>query len=129
MNGMVTGAVGWVLRLEGAAALVLAVILYRALGGGWGQFALLFLLPDVAMLGYLANRRLGAACYNALHTYLGPALLAGLGWIAAQPALWPLALIWAAHIGFDRMLGYGLKYPDAFGATHLGWKGRAPKHV
>ena len=30
-----------------------------------------------------------------------------------------LALIWLGHIGMDHALGYGLKYPTAFGDTHL----------
>ncbi len=122
MSGAVNGAVGWILRLEGAVMLAFSVILYRVLGGEWGMFALLFLLPDLGMLGYLANPRLGSACYNALHSYAGPFLLAIVAWMVNLLPIWPYALIWAAHIGFDRMLGYGLKYPDAFGATHLGWK-------
>lgn len=107
------------LRAEGAVELAAMVLLYRHFGGDWRVFAALFLLPDVGMLGYLANRRLGALCYNAAHTYVAPALLACVGaWLGG--AVWYLAaLIWAAHIGFDRMLGYGLKYRSAFADTHL----------
>jgi hypothetical protein len=111
------------LRLEGAAALVGASIAYSALGGRWGVFALLFLLPDLSMLGYLAGRRVGAACYNIAHSYLGPALLAALGASSSEHGLLCVACIWAAHVGFDRLLGYGLKYGTSFGDTHLGRRG------
>lgn len=119
-----SGGVTVMLRLEGALALALAVFAYSQLGASWWLFAGLLLLPDLSMLGYLADRRLGAALYNAGHTYLAPAALALLGWSQGLPALIALALIWAAHIGFDRMMGYGLKYGTAFGATHLGWRGK-----
>jgi hypothetical protein len=119
-----TGSVATILRAEAFAELVLIVAAYRHLGGTWPLFAALFLLPDLGMAGYLFDRRIGAAIYNLAHTYLAPALLAlgGLMLSALHPNL--LALIWAAHIGFDRFVGFGLKYPDSFGATHLGWKGR-----
>ena len=113
------------LRLEGALALGAAVLAYRAVGGGWPMFAALFLAPDLGMLGYLAGRRPGAAIYNAAHTYLAPAALALAGLSLQAPSLYGPALVWAAHIGFDRLMGYGLKHPSAFGATHLGWRGRA----
>src|ERR1700722_20462249 len=77
--GAVSGAPRMMLRLEGAAALAGASLAYSALGGRWGVFALLFLVPDLSMLGYLVGRRVGAACYNAGHSYLGPALFASLG--------------------------------------------------
>ena len=80
----------------------------------------MLLVPDLAMLAYAAGPRLGAACYNAAHSLIGPAALAALGVWAAQPTPLSLALIWAAHIGIDRMLGYGLKYASGFRATHLG---------
>ena len=119
------GGVRALLRLEGAAVLGVALAAYAQYGLGWGVFALWLLLPDVAMLGYLAGPRVGAALYNATHSYVGPALLLALGVLAATP--WAVAggLIWFAHIGFDRALGYGLKYAAGFGNTHLGRVGRA----
>lgn len=117
-SGAVTGGVRVLLRLEGLAVLTMAVIAYRHSGAGWGLFAALFLLPDIAFLAYLGNPRAGAVVYNALHSYLAPAVL----WLTGL--LPPVALIWVAHIGFDRAVGYGLKYPSAFGATHLGFKGK-----
>jgi hypothetical protein len=122
-SGAVTGAPRTLLRLEGAAALVAASVAYAGSGGRWSVFALLFLLPDLSMLGYLASRRVGAAAYNAAHSYVGPALLAGLGLASSTHDLCLIACIWAAHVGFDRLLGYGLKYGTSFGDTHLGSRG------
>jgi hypothetical protein len=122
--GAATGEVGYLLRIEGAVALAAAVLAYRATGWTWWLFGGLFLLPDVSMAGYLANRTFGAALYNAGHTYVAPAALGLAGWGLGIPALFGPALIWAAHIGFDRLMGYGLKYETAFGATHLGWRGK-----
>lgn len=113
------------LRAEGLAAFAAAVALYAALGGSWWTFALLFLAPDLAMLSYAGGPRLGAFVYNAAHSYLGPAAL-GLVSVAAAPELVALAAIWAAHIGFDRALGYGLKRASGFRDTHLGRIGRNP---
>jgi len=104
--------------------LIAAAAAYGAWGSGWGLFAALFLVPDISMLGYLAGPRVGAACYNAGHSYLGPALLGAAGLGVGQPLAVAIALIWVAHIGFDRMLGYGLKYSTAFGHTHLGLVGK-----
>jgi hypothetical protein len=117
-----TGSILVLLRAEALLELVLAVWVYRHFGGVWPVFAALFLVPDLSMVGYFVNRRVGARVYNLGHTYMAPALLALLGFTLAAPLLYSLALIWAAHIGFDRVIGYGLKYPAAFVATHLGWK-------
>jgi uncharacterized protein DUF4260 len=123
IGGAVDGAVrGW-LRLEGIAALVLAIGLYPQQGGSWLVFAALFFAPDVSFAGYLAGPRLGAAIYNAAHSYVGPLILAVT--LLSVGAGMTLPLIWGAHIGFDRALGYGLKYPAAFRDTHLGLIGRA----
>lgn len=110
-------------RLEGLAALGLGVAAYSWLGQSWWIFALLFLVPDIAMLGYLRSARLGALSYNLGHTYIAPALLALAG-LAIGPLAHGLAAIWVAHIGFDRLLGYGLKR-GAFEQTHLGPIGKA----
>jgi hypothetical protein len=124
--GATTGAVTAILRLEGLVVLGAAVLAYARLDGNWLAFALLFLIPDLSMLGYLVNRSVGALTYNVGHSYLSPAVLALLGFTAGAPLLYGLAVIWVAHIGFDRLLGYGLKYPTGFGATHLGFKGKRP---
>lgn len=79
-------------------------------------------LRQNGVMGYLAGPRVGAVSYNLAHSYVGPVVL-GVS-AATHPVGLHLALIWAAHIGFDRLLGYGLKYPRAFGDTHLGLIGR-----
>lgn len=115
------------LRLEGLAALMAAVAGYRLLEGSWGWFAMLFLVPDLSMLGYIAGTRTGSICYNAAHSYLGAALLGAAACVLHSALMGQLALIWCAHVGFDRALGYGLKYATAFTDTHLGLIGRAAR--
>jgi hypothetical protein len=107
------------LHLEGAVILILTVFFYHQLHASWLLFAILFLVPDLFMLGYLANVRIGSAIYNFAHTYITPGLLLAIAHFAAKPQLVPIALIWTAHIGFDRLLGFGLKYPTNFKDTHL----------
>lgn len=107
------------LRLEGAAMLAGATALYGVHGGQWGLFALLLLAPDLSMRGYRGGATVGAAWYNAAHTDLGPVALGAVGLAGGHPAVFLVALIWGAHIGLDRALGYGLKYPDGPTATHL----------
>ena len=89
------------LRFEGLVGLIVAVLLYREVGQSWVWFVVLFLGPDLSMVGYAAGNRIGAAAYNAAHTLVLP-------------------LIWLAHIAMDRALGYGLKLPTGFKDTHLG---------
>lgn len=118
--GVVGGAPRWILRAEAFAVLAAASALYSSTGASWWLFAGLFFLPDVSMLGYCFNRRIGARVYNFGHSYLGPCALLGLGLTANAAVTQALALIWIAHIGFDRAVGYGLKYPSHFTDTHLG---------
>ncbi len=120
-----TGGVAPLLRLEGLAVFLGAVSAYSWLGGSWPLFALLLLAPDLAMLGYRFGPGIGAAAYNAVHTYLTPAALGAAGLALGAPTMQALALIWIAHIGLDRALGYGLKYATGFGDTHLGRSGRS----
>jgi len=112
------------LRAEGLAVAVIAAVLYARTGASWWLFAALWLVPDLSMLGYLAGPCWGARTYNAFHTYVTPATLAVAGLLLHQPLLLPFALIWINHIGVDRLLGYGLKYPQGFGWTHLGKLGK-----
>ncbi len=123
-NTPVTGALRWLLRAEALAVLLGSLWAYSRWGGSWTQFALCFLLPDVALLAYLINARIGAVAYNLTHSYLGAFALLAWGVHGAQPLVISLALIWIAHIGFDRALGYGLKYSEGFAFTHLGAVGR-----
>lgn len=107
------------LHAEGLAVLAAACFVYGKLGSSWGTFALLFLAPDLSMLGYIAGPKPGSWCYNLAHTYLGPALLACILCATGLHHLLFLAVVWTAHLGFDRLLGYGLKYPTHFKDTHL----------
>src|SRR2546427_5365719 len=107
------------LHLEGGATAALAVLLYVRSGGGWLLFAVLILAPDLSMFGYVLGPRLGSAVYNAVHNLVLPFALGAAGLLlASQPTVW-VALIWTAHIGADRLLGFGLKYPTEFKDTHL----------
>ncbi|MCW4453349.1 DUF4260 domain-containing protein [Flavobacterium sp. MXW15] len=124
MSGAVSGGARTVLRLEGLCVLVACLLAYPAAGSGWPLFALLFLAPDLSFAGYLAGPRVGAAFYNAAHSYIGALALLCTGALLALPLATAVGLVWAAHIGFDRALGYGLKYPRGFGFTHLGAIGR-----
>lgn len=121
---MVKGSVQWTLRMEGIVTLLVACMVYHAQNFEWGQFALLILLPDLSMLGYLKNPRLGAACYNMAHTYIAPGILIFAYASSSETILLQAALIWIAHIGIDRALGFGLKYSDDFKHTHLGKLGK-----
>ncbi len=107
------------LRLEGLLVFIAALIGYTRLDGSWILFALLILAPDVSMLGYLKGVKLGAFTYNAAHTYILPAILFVVSYFAGFDLGLALAIIWIAHIGIDRCLGFGLKYPTEFKDTHL----------
>jgi hypothetical protein len=80
---------------------------------------MLFLLPDLTMLGCLRSPAIGAMIYNAGHCYISSVLLAVVGLIGGLSVVEPHAIIWMAHIAFDRLLGFGLKYTDRFAHTHL----------
>lgn len=115
------------LRIEGLAVFVAATATYfLGLEGPLWLFALLALAPDLSMLVYLGGPRLGSRGYNIAHTYAAPLALAGLGLWLASPLAVLGAVVWAGHVGADRALGYGLKYPGAFGDTHLGRVGTRP---
>jgi Domain of unknown function (DUF4260) len=122
--GMVAGGVRWVLQIEGLALLAAATAAYAQEGFGWGWFALFFLAPDLTLTAYLFGPRWGAAAYNAAHSTIGPLMLGAAALALGSALLEMTALIALAHVGFDRMFGYGLKYATAFGDTHLGRKGR-----
>jgi hypothetical protein len=108
------------LRIEGAFDLALSIIFFQAIDGNWLLFTLLLLAPDLAMFGYLRGALLGTVCYNLVHTLVGPFSIIAYAYVSNVLWLLPYALIWTAHIGLDRMLGFGLKYPTRFRDTHLG---------
>jgi len=113
------GGVRAVLRLEGVALMAISVALYAKFGGSWQSFAIFFLAPDLSMVGYAFGARIGALAYNAAHSTLVPLALLAFCLATSQPAVSSAAVIWLAHIGFDRALGFGLKYASGFRETHL----------
>lgn len=115
------------LRLEGFAVFLLALVVYWQQSFGWPLFWSTVLLPDVALLGYLINAKTGARAYNITHSKLLPSILAIVAVTTANTLFMALALIWFVHIGVDRLLGYGLKYPESFKTTHLGVIGRTDR--
>jgi hypothetical protein len=124
-TGIPPAEITTMLRLEGFAVLALSVAAYHVLGGNWWVFAALVLAPDLAMFGWFAGARTGARIYNLAHTTTLPALIGAAAWFADTTWLIPYMLIWVAHIGGDRAIGYGLKYPESFRHTHLGIMGKA----
>jgi hypothetical protein len=123
-TGSVTGGLRTLLRLEGLTLFIGMTLLYAVWGGSWWVYALLFLVPDLSFAAYLAGPRCGAVIYNAAHSYMAPMIMMVLGFGMASPLTLSIAMIWLAHIGIDRALGYGLKYPAGFTFTHLGRIGR-----
>ena len=107
------------LRLEGLAVLGLSVYGYATIGAAWLWYIVLFLTPDISMVGYFANSQIGSVTYNVVHTYVSSVVLLGTGCALHLPLLTLAGLILAGHIGLDRFLGYGLKYPAAFKHTHM----------
>lgn len=111
-------------RFEGAVLFVAMSGLFFALHGGVWTYILVLLAVDLSMIGYVAGPKVGAIVYNLFHNLAGPVLLLGLGLLSSHLLfLSSWALIWIAHIGADRALGLGLKYPDSFGHTTLGQMG------
>ncbi len=96
-----------------------ALAWYVDLGGPIWLLLVLALAPDLSMLAYLAGSRVGSLGYNVVHTYTLPLALGGAGlWFDVRIATL-VALVWAAHIGADRLVGYGLKFDTGFTETHL----------
>jgi hypothetical protein len=126
-TGTVTGGLRTLLRLEGLTLFAGMTLLYAVWGGSWWVYAILFLAPDLSFAAYLAGPRAGAIVYNAAHSYLAPMALMTSGFGLDSPLVLSIAMIWLAHIGIDRALGYGLKYFAGFGFTHLGRIGPAAK--
>ena len=112
------------LRLEGTCYAIAALLLYWQQGFSWTLFAVLGLVPDLAMIGYLAGPRAGAISYNIFHATPLPWVMLLVAHFSGNSWLLSIALIWFAHIGTDRALGYGLKHVSGFKDTHLGRIGR-----
>ncbi|MFO4643396.1 DUF4260 domain-containing protein [Vibrio cholerae] len=116
----VQGKIRNILRLEGLCILLAAVFFYRQIYGDWELFAWLFLVPDLAFLGYLISTGVGTFSYNCTHSMIGAFILLIFSMVVSNEVIMAVSLIWFAHVGFDRALGYGLKYGSSFHDTHLG---------
>jgi Domain of unknown function (DUF4260) len=123
-SGTVTGVPRRWLRLEAAVLLSGCLISYSATGQPWWLVPATILVPDLLAAGYFGGTRLGAQLYNVAHSTAVPAAVVGLGWWQGRPLVLALGLVWLAHIGADRLLGYGLKYDDNLKHTHLGQLGQ-----
>lgn len=109
-------------RVEALALLCTLSALYGHLGFAWSEFALWFFLPDIGILFYLFDGRVGGTAYNLTHCALWPCLFGLVGFLGDVAVAQQVALIWAAHISFDRALGWGLKYEQSFFHTDMGQK-------
>lgn len=107
------------LQLEGAAILLLSLYFYSYNQFSWLLFFVLLFVPDISMIGYLFNNKVGTVLYNLFHTYSLPIGAVILGVLLSSEVVLEIGLIWSAHIGMDRMIGYGLKYSTHFKDTHL----------
>lgn len=111
-------------KAEEAALLAFSITLNNLLiPYAWWWYWLLFLTPDISMIGYAINTKIGATLYNVAHHKGMAFLLFVAGLVSSSPTLEFVGLLLLGHSSFDRVLGYGLKYPDNFKNTHLGWIG------
>ncbi|MEN9715132.1 MAG: hypothetical protein RJA35_599 [Actinomycetota bacterium] len=123
--GSVIGGPRVLLRLEGATLFALSIGVFAQQGQPWWLYPALLLVPDIFMLGYLRNAKLGSITYNIGHSYPAAAAVTALGFALGTPSMIAIGAIWFGHIGWDRMFGYGLKYATSFKHTHLGQLGNA----
>jgi hypothetical protein len=107
-------------KLEEAAQWALSVFLFSQLPFAWWWYPALLLLPDLSMVGYAVNTRVGAAIYNIFHHKALGIAVGTAGWTMDNPLLMLSGVILFGHSAMDRVFGYGLKYPDHFRNTHLG---------
>ena len=107
-------------HLNGLALFVGTLIVYGIFSGDWLAFILLLLVPDLSMLGYMVNSRIGAWAYNIVHSYGLAILVMVAGYALGNETIISVGLILMAHVGLDQAVGYGYKYPDAeFSDTHM----------
>lgn len=113
-----------ILKLEQIAFFALGIFLFSQTNYSWWWFLALFFVPDISILGYLVNPKIGAVFYNIFHHYAVAILLYFIGIYFQVTELQMIGSIFFAHSAFDRMLGFGLKYSDDFKNTHLGRIGK-----
>jgi len=108
------------LRFEEASLFILGIYFFNFLYYPWWVFVVLLFIPDISMVGYLVNNEIGAKLYNFFHSRLLAVLIMFFGWYANSHLISLVGIILFSHIAMDRMLNFGLKYPDSFKHTHLG---------
>ena len=114
------------LRYEELGMFCLSILLFNILGYPWWLFFLLIVTPDISMLAYLINSKIGAAIYNVFHHKGIAVLLYLIGTVTFSYSLILAGIIIFGHSSIDRFLGFGLKYSDNFKHTHLGVIGEKP---
>jgi hypothetical protein len=114
-----------VLQLEELAqtGLGIAALYYQPIHISWWLWIILFLSPDISMLGYAINTKVGACTYNIFHHKGLAIVIASTGFFTGNHMVLLAGILLFAHSSFDRVMGYGLKYEDDFKHTHLGWMG------
>jgi hypothetical protein len=115
------------IKLEQVALFCFSIFLFIQTDFTWWWFPALILLPDLSMLGYLINPKIGALSYNFFHHQALALLILCLGWQIQINSIYLTGIILLGHSSMDRIFGYGLKYPDNFKHTHLGWIGKSTK--
>ncbi len=119
-----TKDMNFLLKLEELGQLLLSILLFQQLDYVWWIYPACILLPDVSMLGYLFNTKIGAWSYNLFHHKLLGIAVIGLGYWLNHDLMTLSGIILFGHSAMDRVMGYGLKYTDSFQHTHLGWVGK-----
>ena len=114
----------FILKSEAFVFFIASLIAYSLTGSGWWFFLIFLLVPDLFMVGYVKDSKLGALIYNIGHSYITPFILLGIFLLFHSLVLLPISIIWIAHISMDRMLGFGLKLDTNFKDTHLGVIGK-----
>jgi len=108
-----------ILRLEYLAMFLVSAYAFSTLPFAWWWFFVLLLVPDIGMIGYVINNKVGAFTYNIFHNIVLAVLLFFAGLFTDSIVLIAVGIILFAHVSMDRFLGYGLKYADSFWHTHL----------
>lgn len=112
------------IKVEEALLFLFSIFLFRELDFSWWYYLVFFLAPDLSMLGYLVNTKIGAISYNFFH-HKGVAIAVYIGGVLLEvQVIQFIGLILLGHASLDRIFGYGLKYYDSFNRTHLGMVGK-----
>lgn len=119
------------LKLEELAMFIASLFVLYVSHADWWWYLILVIAPDISMLGYLVNTKVGAWCYNLFH-HKGIAILVFvIGWwcalILSHETAPLLGIALFGHSSMDRFFGFGLKTEEGFKFTHLGKIGKEEK--